>query len=406
MPPTNNLWHLQQRNSPIHTSPNQTKYIAPAETSPHIATILGFPSRSSTFPNLYERTCIEIIDLAATIARFEPVRLHVRPEDQELAQSLLEKRMQDTPEKSRITLIPIATNHIWVRDTGPVYVRGAEDKKRYAIDFRFCEWGNKTHELLYNSSVDKAAALKIETETCDWPILDEKARKENTEFARRILDIENVLYPDQPVVRVPSDVRLEGGGIEMDGEGTFMAAESSVLVPSRNDGLSREEIEAELRRLLGVSKFIWIPGREGLDITDCHIDAEARFVRPGVVVVSKPHSSAEQVYWDIYNEIRAVLDNVTDAQGRKLEVHDIEEPDPVMMKGDIPGEEDVPAASYVNFYFVNGGLVIPAFGDPEPDRRAFELLQKLAPEREVRQVIVNALPRTGGVLHCVTQQVL
>jgi agmatine deiminase len=55
---------------------------------------------------------------------------------------------------------------------------------------------------------------------------------------------------------------------------------------------------------------------------------------------------------------------------------------------------------------VNGGLVIPAFGDPEPDRKAFELLQKLVPEREVRQVAVNALPRTGGVLHCTTQQVL
>lgn len=408
MPPTNNLWHLQQRGEPIHTIPDRNKYIAPAETSPHIATILGFPSRCSTFPNLYERTCNEIVDLAGTIAHFEPVRLHVRPEDRMRAQSLLDKRMQDSPpeEKARITLIPVATNHIWVRDTGPVYVRGAENNKRYAIDFQFCEWGNKTGELLYNRSADKAAALKIEAETEDWPILDEKQRNENTEFARRVLEIENASNPDRPVTRVVSSVRLEGGGIEMDGEGTFMAAESSVLVSSRNEGLSRNEIEAELRRLLGVSKFIWIPGREGLDITDCHIDAEARFIRPGVVVVCKPHPACEQVYWDIYNEARAILDNATDAQGRKLEVYDIEEPDPALVTGDVPGEEDAPAASYVNFYFVNGGLVVPAFGDPEPDRKAFELLQKLVPEREVRQVAVNALPRTGGVLHCTTQQVL
>lgn len=336
------------------------------------------------------------------------MRLHVRPEDRMRAQSLLDKRMQDSPpeEKARITLIPVATNHIWVRDTGPVYVRGAENNKRYAIDFQFCEWGNKTGELLYNRSADKAAALKIEAETEDWPILDEKQRNENTEFARRVLEIENASNPDRPVTRVVSSVRLEGGGIEMDGEGTFMAAESSVLVSSRNEGLSRNEIEAELRRLLGVSKFIWIPGREGLDITDCHIDAEARFIRPGVVVVCKPHPACEQVYWDIYNEARAILDNATDAQGRKLEVYDIEEPDPALVTGDVPGEEDAPAASYVNFYFVNGGLVVPAFGDPEPDRKAFELLQKLVPEREVRQVAVNALPRTGGVLHCTTQQVL
>jgi agmatine deiminase len=391
----------------MHTSLNQNKYMAPAETTPHIATILGFPSRCSTFPNLYEPTCNEIIDLAGTIAHFEPVRLHVRPEDQHRAQSLLDKRMATAPpsEKARITLVPVATNHIWVRDTGPVYVRG-EDNERYAIDFQFCEWGNKTGELLYNSSADKAAALKIEAESEDWPVMDEEARNENTEFARRVLEIENASNPDRRVERVLSKVRLEGGGIEMDGEGTFMAAESSVLVSSRNEGLSRDEIEAELRRLLGVSTFIWIPGREGLDITDCHIDAEVRFVRPGVVVVCKPHPSCEQVYWDMYNEARAILDNAIDAQGRKLEVHDIEEPDPALVKGDVPGEEDAPAASYVNFYFVNGGLVIPAFGDPEPDRKAFELLQKLVPEREVRQVAVNALPRTGGVLHCTTQQVL
>ena len=192
----------------------------------------------------------------------------------------------------------------------------------------------------------------------------------------------------------------------MDGEGTFMAAASSVLVSSRNEGLSQDDIETELARLLGIKKFIWIPGREGLDITDCHIDAEARFVRPGVVVVCKPHAKCEPVYWDIYREAREILDAATDAQGRRLQVHDIEEPDPELVKGNVAGEEDGPAASYVNFYFVNGGLVIPAFGDLEADRKALEMMRSLVPEREVRQVAVNALPRTGGVLHCTTQQVL
>lgn len=295
-----------------------------------------------------------------------------------------------------------------------MYVRGVDDDKRYAIDFRFCEWGNKLGERIYNSSADKTGALvrgefgsgSEMGDAADWPVMDERFREENTAFASRVLEIENASNPDNPVTRVVSAVRLEGGGIEMDGEGTFMAAESSVLVSSRNEGLTREEVEAELRRLLGVKKFLWIPGREGLDITDCHIDAEARFVRPGVVVCCKPHPSCEQVYWNIYHEMRDILDNATDARGRRLEIHDIEEPDPALIKGDVPGEEVAPAASYVNFYFVNGGLVIPAFGDAEADRKAFELLQRLVPERVVKQVQVNALPRTGGVLHCTTQQVV
>lgn len=409
MPATNNLWHAHQR-ATLHTETNPNKqYTYLAETTPHIATILSFPSRCSTFPSLYDRTCTEIVDLAGTIAAFEPVRLHVRPEDQARAQRLVDARMATAPaeHRARIMLIAAPTNHIWVRDTGPVYVRGVDDGKRYAIDFRFCEWGNKIGEQIYNSSADKMAALKeAEEEDQDWPIMHEEVRKENTAFAQRVLELENALYPDSPVSRVISAVRLEGGGIEMDGEGTLMAMESSVTVPSRNEGLSRESIETELRRLLGIKKFIWIPGREGLDITDYHIDAEARFIRPGVVVVGRPHPKCGQVFWDVYNEMRAILDTTTDAQGRKLQVYDIEEPDPDVVKGDVPGEEVAPAASYVNFYFTNGGLVIPAFGDAVTDAKALETLAKLVPDRRVCQVAVSALPRTGGVLHCTTQQVL
>lgn len=412
---------------------SKPKYIYQAETTPHLATILSFPSHASTFPTLHAKTCTEIINLAATIALFEPVRLHVRPEDLSRAQELLSQRLASASEtqKSRITLIPAPTNHVWVRDTGPVYVKGVEDGKRYAIDFGFCEWGNKLGELIYNHSADKVGALVsgsgagagtacgsgTTTTTTDadadalgsnWPIMDAKIRAENTAFASAVLELENASNPPNPVTRILSPVRLEGGGIEMDGEGTFLAAESSVLVPSRNAGLSRTEVEAELARLLGVTKFIWVPGREGLDITDCHIDAEARFIRPGVVVLCKPHPACAPVYFDIYDEIRGILEKETDARGRKFQIVDIQEPDPAIVKGDtpVPGEEDCPAASYVNFYFVNGGLVVPAFGDVEADRRALEILQRLVPERRVVQVEVNALPRTGGVLHCTTQQVV
>ena len=233
----------------------------------------------------------------------------------------------------------------------------------------------------------------------------EEAKRENTAFAAAVLDIENE-SATAPVTRVQTHIKLEGGGIEVDGEGTFMATESSIIGDARNPGLGKAEIEAELSRLLGVSKFIWFPGRIGLDITDVHIDAEARFIRPGVVVVCRPHPDAEKVYWEVYEEIRAVLEQSTDARGRKFEVHDVVDPDPKLVKGNLDGEEETPAASYVNFYFVNGGLVIPAFGDVEADTTAFELIKSLVPGREVRQVDVNALPRTGGVLHCVTQQVM
>ncbi|KAJ5081705.1 hypothetical protein NUU61_009969 [Penicillium alfredii] len=420
MPPTNSLWHAQQRASKESNENTKKQYICPAETTPHRATILGFPSRCSTLPGLYKRTCNEIVDLAGTIAVFEPVRLHVRPEDQARAQTLVNQRLQASSDadknrqQGRISLVPCATNHCWVRDTGPVYVRGADDQQRYAVDFGFCEWGNKTDEWIYGGSAETKTktASKTESETPDdWPEMDESSRRENAVFASRALELENAADPTNPVTRVQAAIRLEGGGLEFDGEGTFMATESSIVEAGRNGGLSRANCEAELRRLLGIEKFIWFPGRLGLDITDCHVDAEARFVRPGVVVLNRPRGSAssesaDPVYWEMYNEMRSILESSTDARGRRFEIHDVEEPDLALVKGTLAHEEEAPAASYVNFYFVNGGLVIPAFGDPVADRNALEVLQKLLPDREIRQVAVNALPRTGGVLHCVTQQVL
>ncbi|KAI2710155.1 hypothetical protein CBS147332_5856 [Penicillium roqueforti] len=408
MPPTNKTWHIQHRALSLQAD-RAKQYIRPAETSTHLATLLSFPSRRSTLPELHAKTSNEIISLATTIAAFEPVRLYARSEDIPQAQALLDKQPQH---RSNITLIAAPTNHCWIRDTGPVYVHSADpaDKTRYAIDFRFCEWGHKTTEYIYGANASPAAAEALETspQYAEWPVMDAQAMSENTAFAGVVLDLENAGADTvaDVVVRVETDIRLEGGGIEVDGEGTFMATESSIIGDARNPGLGKAEIEAELRRLLGVSTFIWFPGRVGLDVTDLHVDAEARFVRPGVVVVCRPHEKAEKVRWEVYSEIRAVLERSTDARGRRFEVHDVVEPDPSFVQGGLAGEEEASAASYVNFYFVNGGLVIPAFGDPEADEKAFELMKSLVPGREVRQVEVNALPRTGGVLHCVTQQVV
>lgn len=149
-------------------------------------------------------------------------------------------------------------------------------------------------------------------------------------------------------------------------------------------------------------QVIWFPGRRNVDITDVHMDAEARFVRPGVIVYSKPHATAPELWTELSTEIRRILDGQTDAKGRRFEIHTLEEPDP---RGLVGSAEDELAASYVNFYFVNGGLVVPRFGDDDRDQRALHLLQELLPGRAIRPVYTNALPLTGGVLHCVTQQV-
>jgi agmatine deiminase len=344
---------------------------------------MGFPSRASCLESLWEKNCEEIIDLAAAISDFEPVRLYTRPEDIAYAQSLVNQKVRIP---SKVHIIPAPVNHCWVRDTGPVYVHN-ETGQRLAISFEFNEWGNKNgwrgihgHYRYGNPSMTK------------------ERLQENTDFAR------NVIAADKSptaVQRVVPRIRTEGGGLVVDGEGTLIVAESYMVCEQRNPGQTRDEIEEELRRLLGVQKVIWCPGRKNLDITDCHLDAEVRFVRPGVVVLTR-HSSTAGEWLKCGEEVQEIMKSEIDAKGRPFEIHIIEEPDPKDF-GALPDDEVV--TSYLNCYFCNGGLIIPGFGSEVHDRKALETWQALLPDREVRQVPLRTIPLSGGVIHCVTQQV-
>lgn len=365
------------------------QYIFPAETSRHIATILGFPSRYSFASAYYQDACKEIGSLAAAISAFEPVRLYARPEDTANAESIVRKVVAESSgNMSNITIIPFRTNHLWVRDTGPVYVRGTSDyaRDRVAISFRFNEWGGK---------IDGDSSWSDELE---WPTMAPEQLLENTEFARGVIDSD---ISPSPVRRVESKVRLEGGALVADGEGTLLATESSILNTNRNAGLSRGTIEMELRRLLGVEKIIWFPGRNGLDTTDVHVDAEVNFIRPGVVVLSRPHRSVSGPWREVYEDIREILQREVDGRGRRFEIHIVDEPDP----NALASSHHEYATNYVNFYFVNGGLIVPQFGDSQADQEALDILGKLCPDRVLKPVYVHALPLAGGVIHCATQPV-
>ncbi|KAJ5287807.1 porphyromonas-type peptidyl-arginine deiminase superfamily [Penicillium angulare] len=358
----------------------------PAEWASHIATILGFPSECSLPSTLYEAACSEIIELAGAISHFEPVRLYTRPADIPRAQSMLSSTGRGS---YAIDIIPFATNHLWVRDTGPVYVQGIKspsEKYRAAISFGFNEWGG-------NGGVGADG----------WPEFTAEQIQENHSFAKEVIQSEH----DAGLVEINAGICLEGGALVSDGDGTLIVSESSIISEGRNAGMAKGEIEDQLRQLLGVDKIIWFPGFHNLDITDVHADAEIQFVRPGVVVVSKPHASAQEKWHDVYRQTTKVLSSEIDAKGRQFEVHVIDEPDPKLILS--PGNgyhEGDPATNYVNFYYVNGGLILPMFGDENADGAALRTMQHLHPDRVVRQFYVNALPLTGGVIHCATQPVL
>lgn len=170
---------------------------------------------------------------------------------------------------------------------------------------------------------------------------------------------------------------------------------------------------------LGAKKVLWIPRGICGDETDEHVDNVCAFIKPGEVVLAWTDNKNDPQY-ELSSESLRVLEQLRDAKGRKLTVHKLPIPDvPVKvtqedLKGYVfePGEDvreagERLAASYVNFYFSNGAVILPAFGgeNEDSDRRAAEILHRLCPGRKVMSVFARDILLGGGNIHCITQQI-
>lgn len=325
----------------------------PDEGDPHSATWMSFgPSERVWGRRLLTPARENLGRIASTIAAFEPVKMLVREQEIELATRLCGPRVQ-------LQTQPI--DDLWMRDTGPVFVRNAQGQLA-GVDFNFNGWG------------DKQAHAR-----------DAKVARFVTETAK--------------VQRLTTELVLEGGGIEVDGQGTAIITESCVLNDNRNDNLSKQACEAELMRLLGIRKVIWLPGIAGKDITDGHTDFYARFASPGVVVAGLDEDPDSYDYAVTRRHLE-ILRKSTDARGQRLSVKVLAGPKTVRPKY----ESDEFAAGYINFYVCNGAVIAPQFGDARADANAQALLRELFPKREIVQLDIDAIAAGGGGIHCTTQQ--
>ncbi|NGX06207.1 agmatine deiminase family protein [Mycobacteroides franklinii] len=324
----------------------------PDEGEPHLRTWMAFGASPEIWGRRLNRKVQQNLGaIAQAIAQFEPVSMLVRPDETELARQLAGPNVE---------LVPAPLDDLWVRDSGPVFVRN--ESGRAAIDFNFNGWGDKQeHESDAKVAVEVAQRAGV-------PVLHTK-------------------------------LVLEGGGIEVDGQGTAIITESCVLNSNRNRGRSKSDVEAELRRLLGLQKIIWLPGIAGMDITDGHTDFYARFAGPGVVVAGLDNDP-DSFDYDVTRRHLDILEKATDAAGRPLHVEVLEAPG--QGRDDFDSEDF--AAGYINFYVCNGGVIAPEFGDPGADEAAKSTLERVFPNRRVVQLDIDGIAAGGGGIHCATQQ--
>lgn len=324
----------------------------PAEDFPHARTWMCWASTPRIYGGgaYFESVQENLGRLAAAIAEREPVIMLGANAHHERIRALC---------GPRVAIWDVPTDDMWARDSMPVFTRSKAGAKG-VIDFQFNGWGNKQQHKL-DSKLAQVVAAKT-----------------------------SYRY-------IHSKLVGEGGGLEYDGDGTLILAESCWVNDNRNPGLSRNDIEATLKSALGVRKVIWVPGVRGKDITDGHIDGSVRIVRPGLLMMGG-YPGDTSIWGQAHEEAKAILGKALDARGRRFEI--VEVPSAVESRSNHP---DL-FTGYANYYVANGAVYTPSFGDKSADRFAQDQLQMLFPEREIVALEIDRIYECGGGIHCVTQQ--
>jgi agmatine deiminase len=318
----------------------------PAEWEAHERTIMGWPCRKELWRETIAQARADYAEVANAIAAFEPVTMIANPgPDAAQARAACGEGVE---------VVELGLDDSWLRDCGPIYVRD-EHGGRYAVHFRFNAWGGKFAPW---DSDAKVGAL----------------------VAERLGD---------PVVSAP--LVLEGGSICVDGAGSLLSTEQCLLAPNRNPALSREQIEAALRRYLGVDRVVWLG--QGLvedRDTDGHVDLIAAFVCPGRVLlqgVSEDNPNFERC-----------AENRSRLESAGIEVLEM----PFLPYARVAGQRV--AVGYLNFYLLNGAVIVPVAG-ADTDEDALAIIARAYPGREQVPVPGTVLAYGGGGPHCITQQV-
>jgi agmatine deiminase len=357
----------------LQSEPRRDGYRMPGEFEPHAGCWLLWPERPDNWRLGAKPAQQAFAALATAIAASEPVTVGVSAGQFANARRSL---------PSVVRVVELSSNDAWIRDTGPTFVVNDRGSVR-GVDWQFNAWGGLNGGLYFPWDQDDAVAQKV-------------------------LEIEGCERYRAPFV-------LEGGAIHVDGQGTLITTEECLLNPNRNPGLTRAQVETQLKRYLDVEVVIWLGKGVHLDETGGHVDNLCAYVRPGEVVLSWTRDKNDPQY-EISRDAHERLAAARDARGRRFKVHKLLQPGPLHMTAEeAAGIDAAPhaksrhagsrlAGSYVNFYIGTRRVVMPLL-DTRRDGAALRTLQELFPKREVVGVPGREILLGGGNIHCVTQQV-
>jgi agmatine deiminase len=322
---------------------------------PHQACWLAFPSHGDLWGEALAATQREFISLVRAIAVTEPVELLV-PNDA-IAQMAA----------TAFAGLPVRLHHIpfgdiWMRDIAPLFAQHRSEPRVAALTFAWNGWGHK-----YLLDHDDLVSERVT----------------------------NFLQEDQGFEAFRFPWVLEGGAVEVDGQGTCLTTRQCLLNPNRNPTMDEAAIATGLMEALGMEKILWLDEGLANDHTDGHIDTIARFVAPHRVACMTPTRSDDPNF-RVLGEIQRQLETMTDASGTPLKVVPVPSPGTVL---DSDGQ--IMPASYLNFYIANGRVIVPLYGSDQ-DEHALRAIAPCFPDRQVIGLMAKHILQGGGAFHCIT----
>ncbi len=335
----------------------------PAEWEDHTATWLAWPYQTNDWPGKFTAIPWVYCEIIKNLALSETVRLIVK--DSTNISFVSDTLALAGVNLKQVEFVIAPTNRSWIRDFGPIFVKDKHHNKG-VLDFGFNAWA-KYENFSQDDNIPNIIASTRNLST--W----------------------------QPKVNNIRTI-LEGGSIDVDGMGTLLTTEECLLskVQQRNLGFTKSNYEDIFARYLGVKKVLWLgTGIEG-DDTHGHVDDLTRFVAKGKVVTVVEQNKSDVNYKPLQENLSR-LQEMSDADGQKLEVIELPMPSPITFEGvRLP-------ASYANFYIGNKVVLVPTFNDAN-DRLALNILAQLFPKKNIVGIHCVDLVWGLGTIHCLSQQ--
>ncbi len=332
-------------------------YRLPAEWEPQSAILLAWPHADTDWAERLGAVENTYVELIAAITRFQPVVICAGDDD---LQTYAEARLRSARvDMGRVRFVPAEYDDTWLRDTGPISLRGEHGFK--LLDFRFTGWGGKFQAARDDRLVGELSGMQLF----------------HNYFVQSI------------------DFAMEGGAVETDGAGTLLTTWR--CFHERHPDATRAQLETRLREWLGQDRVLWLDhGYLEGDDTDAHIDTLARFA-PGDAIVFQACDDPQDSHHAELQAMAGELAALRTVGGSPYRLFPLPWPQQIVDEGRRL------AASYANFLIVNGAVLMPAYEDPA-DTEAARVLAEAFPDHEIVQVPCRSLIWQNGSLHCLTMQ--